>query len=226
VFVSAADPNGDGHAEIITSPDFMGGPDVRVFDAGNTTGVPNQEFLAYDQHFLGGVRTAAGIILGHAYIVTAPGFSGGPDIRVFDSTAPGIPMIVHFFAYNPAFTGGVFVAVGDVNNDGTPDIITAPGAGGGPEVKAFSGAALAMNQVSVLDDFFAYDPRFLGGVRVAATDVNGDGKADIITGAGPGGGPHVRIFDGGTGQQLEMNAVDSFIAYDPTFTGGVFVGGK
>jgi len=30
-----------------------------------------------------------------------------------------------------------------------------------------------------LDDFFAYDPRFTGGVRVAQGDVNGDGVADF-----------------------------------------------
>src|SRR5207253_182607 len=119
-----------------------------------------------------------------------------------------------FFAYAPGFSGGVFVAAGDVNGDGKADIITGAGPGGGPHVEVFSGA-----DGSVLDSFFAYNPAFTGGVSVAAVDFNGDGKADIVTGAGPGGGPHVRVRDGKT-----LNDLASFMAYDPTFTGGVFVG--
>jgi hypothetical protein len=69
-----------------------------------------------------------------------------------------------------------------------------------------------------LNSFFAYDSSFRGGVTVAVGDLNGDGKADIITGAGPGGGPQVKIFNG-TGQPL-----NSFLAYGPSFTGGVNVG--
>jgi hypothetical protein len=53
---------------------------------------------------------------------------------------------------------------------------------------------------------------------VAAGFINGDNKADVITGAGPGGGPHVRVFDGPTGTPIR-----SFFPYDSRFTGGVFV---
>ena len=94
-------------------------------------------------------------------------------------------------AYNAAFTGGVFVAAGDINGDGQADIVTGPGAGGGPHVRIFSGAA-----ARVLGEYFAYSAAFSGGVNVAAGDVNGDGTADVITGAGAGGGPHVRVFSG------------------------------
>ena len=41
--------------------------------------------------------------------------------------------------------------------------------------------------------FHAYDQIFGGGVRVAAADVNGDGMADIITGAGPRPADHMYV---------------------------------
>ena len=113
--------------------------------------------------------------------------------------------LASFFAYDPAFGGGVTVAAGDVDGDGRADIITGAGPGGGPHVKVFSGADL-----SELASFFAYDAAFGGGVNVAAGDVNGDGLADIVTGAGLGGGPHVKVFSG-----ADLSELASFFAYDP-----------
>ncbi|MBX9582034.1 MAG: VCBS repeat-containing protein, partial [Gemmataceae bacterium] len=57
-----------------------------------------------------------------------------------------------------------------------------------------------------------------GGARVAAADVTGDGVADLVAGAGPGGGPDVRVFDGTSGQLVRQ-----FFALEPTFAGGVSV---
>src|SRR5205823_4872652 len=65
----------------------------------------------------------------------------------------------------------------------------------------------------------AYATTFTGGVYVAATDLNGDGKAEIVTGAGATGGPHVKVFDGVTN-----NLLTEFMAYDASFFGGVRVG--
>jgi hypothetical protein len=184
---------------------------VNIIDG--RTGKLIRSFLAYDSRFRGGVRVALADVNGDSVpdIITAPGPSGGPDIRVFDGRTGAL--IREFMAYEPSFTGGVFVAAGDVNADGFADIITGRGESGAPEVKVFSGAT-----GSVLYDFMAYNPGFFGGVRVAAGDVNGDGRADIITGAGPHGGPHVQIFSGATGQLIR-----GFMAYSVNFAGGVFV---
>jgi uncharacterized repeat protein (TIGR01451 family) len=77
----------------------------------------------------------------------------------------------------------------DVNGDGFNEIVTGAGPGGGPHVNVWT---LATGAVTNLASFFASDPAFSGGVRIAAADVDGDGRAEIIAGAGPGGGPHVR----------------------------------
>jgi hypothetical protein len=191
--------------------DAGGGPEVKVYDA--ATGALKYDFMAYDVNFHGGVRVAVGDVNGDGVpdIVTAPGPGGGPEIEVFDGATGNL--IRAFFAFAPAFPGGAFVAVGDVNHDGFADIVVGADAGGGPQVTIFSG-----KDYGVLYSFFAFDPRFAGGVRVACGDVNGDGHADVITAAGPGGGPNVAIFSGKDGTLLR-----SYFAYDPSFHGGVYV---
>src|SRR5437667_297974 len=70
----------------------------------------------------------------------------------------------------------------------------------------------------VVPDLLTGPGQVAAGVSVAVGDVNGDGRADIMTGAGPGAGPHVKVFDGQRGQLLR-----SFFAYDAAFQGGVTV---
>ncbi len=147
----------------------------------------------------------------------------GSGVEVID-TATG-QVVAQFSAFDPAFTGGVSIAWGDVNGDGTPDLVVGAGAGGGPEVKVIDGSKLddvgpngAIAPAALLADFYAFDPNFTGGVSVAAADFTGDGRADIVVGAGRGGGPQVKVFDGAT-----MTMLRAFFAFDPNFTGGVSV---
>jgi hypothetical protein len=143
--------------------------------------------------------------------VTGAGPGAGPHVKVFDGATGAL--LASFFAFDASFQGGVRVALGDFTGDGRPDLVTAAGPGAGPHVKVFDGATGAL-----LASFFAFDPAFQGGVFVAAGDVNGDGRADLVTGAGAGAGPHVKVFGGADGGLLA-----SFFAFAPGFSGGVRV---
>ena len=61
-----------------------------------------------------------------------------------------------------------------------------------------------------MQNFFAFDPTFTGGVTVAAIDLTDDGMPEIITGTGPGGGSHARVFDSQTGELLHDHTVFGF----------------
>jgi hypothetical protein len=211
VFVAAGDVNGDRIADIIAGADAGAGPHVKVFDG--RTRQELQSFFAYPATFTGGVRVGAGDVNGDgaADIVTGAGPGAASHIKVFDGRSGA--MIRSFFAFESNFIGGVFVAAGDVTGDAMADVVVGADAGGAPHVKVFDAVT-----ISEIRSFLAYAPQFAGGVRVAAGDVNGDGIADIITGAGPGGAAHVKAFDGGT---LAVTA--SFLASAPGFTGGVYV---
>jgi len=222
VSVAAGDVNGDGRADIITGAGPGGGPHVRVL--GHLYGGAVEElcgFFACDPAFAGGVRVAAGDVDGdgRADIITGAGPGGGPHVRVLSCNdhAPDREL-ASFFAYAPSFAGGVYVAAGDVDGDGLADIITGADAGGGPHVRVFK--RQSNGSLTEIVGFLAYAPAFAGGVRVAAADLNGDGRAEIITAAGPGGGPHVRSF---TLTNDLVTELTGFLAYSPNFTGGVFV---
>ena len=163
--------------------------------------------------FRGEVRIARADINqdGISDIVAAKGPGSSPSLKVIDGATFGT--LLEMNVYDTAFTGGIYVTTGDTNGDNIPEIITGAGAGGGPHVKilnALTGAEIA--------SFFAYDSSFSGGISVAAADLDGNGLAEIVTGAGPGGGPHVKVFD-----PISHQVIKEFMAYDPSFRNGIFV---
>ena len=182
--------------------------------------------------FLGGVSTAIADVNkdGISDLIVGAGAGGGPRVRVFNGATNFQSTLFDFFAFDSKFKGGVSVAGDDFNGDGFADIVVGAGAGGGPAVGIFDG-----NTGNRISSFYAYGAGFKGGVSVASGDLDGSGFNSLVTGAGPGGGPHVRswrnsmFFENGTApifpgaQSITLEVTGQFYAYESTYTGGVLV---
>ncbi|HVX86896.1 MAG TPA: FG-GAP-like repeat-containing protein [Phycisphaerae bacterium] len=164
-----------------------------------------------DATHTGSASAATAITYPHYTLVaegSAPGQSASAYVVDATTNSP-VGGVVPF----PSFRGGVNVALGDVDGDGVPDLIVSTKAGGAPLVEVFNILTSQMIRA-----FYAFNTSFHGGVSIASGDVNGDGKADIIVGAGPGGGPQVKIFSG-----ADNSLLASYYAFSSAFTGGIEV---
>lgn len=194
----------------VVGADVGGAPRVRVFQPGGTVVL---DFFAFDPKFTGGVRVALGDVNddGVPDIIAATGPGVRTAVKVFDGTT--LAVLNEYAPFDGAFTGGSYVASGDVDGDGFADTLISAAETGGPRVQIYSGRTQ-----SVLADFFAFDADTRSGARIAAADLNEDGRADMITAMGIGGLPSVRNFSGATGALM-----NEFQVYSADFRGGVYV---
>ncbi|MDP3964756.1 MAG: FG-GAP-like repeat-containing protein [bacterium] len=167
-------------------------------------------FYAYSSSLRGGYYISSGNVLGDLKeeVITGTGNGFGPQVRVFDGEGN---IQSQFFAYFSFLRSGVRVASCDLNGDGRDEIVTAPGPGGRPHIRIFD----YLGNPTINNGFFALDGLFLGGANVACGDVDGDGLGEILVAAGPGGGPHVTIHES------DGTMIGNFMAYAPTFRGGI-----
>ncbi|MFO0800699.1 MAG: Ig-like domain-containing protein [Gemmataceae bacterium] len=214
VRVAVGDVNGDGVPDIVTTPGPGGGPHVKVFSGIDLTELAS--FFAFDSRFRSGANIAVGDIDadGVTEVVAAAAPGGGSHVRTFHVAGGQAEQITgplgSFFAFGEDFSGGVNVALGDFDGIAGDEIIVGA-ATLSPEVKVFGRGGV------VLTGFLAFDVARVG-ITVAAGDVDGDGKADVVVGPGDGGGPVVRVFRGGTGELMT-----STTAFDEDLRGGISV---
>jgi hypothetical protein len=195
-------------------------PRVRVLD-GETGADLFDPVLAFEGGVRRGVRVALGDLTGDGVpeVLAAPGKGAAGEVRIFDGG--GGAALGGIVPFEPGFRGGVFVAAGDVDGDLLTDVIAAPASGRGPDVAVFDGETLTSLAV-----FPAYEVDFKGGVTVATADFDNDGDAEIVTGAGKGRAPEVRVFDG-AGAPFTSGALpafaNAFLAYPDDFKKGITV---
>ena len=212
---------------------------VLVFRPDNTLVADFQPFGA---SYRGGISVAVAAVSGDGCDDLVVGATAGnPDVRVyvgkvfaggsFNAANPNASLLAQFFAYGLNFNVGANVAAGDIEHNGYADIVTGATAGN-PDVHIYRGKDIAQGTFhpsggSLVAHWFAYGLNFNIGANVAVGDVNGDGYADVVTGA-TAGNPDVHIYSGKDIAQGSFNPAGSsllaqFFAYGLNFNVGAFV---
>ena len=217
----------DGHQEILSSPGPGGvfGPHVRGwnYDGAGLSAIARISFFAYSTLRFG-ARVAGGDLGGDgdAEIVTGAGAGTvfGPHVRGFDYDGSAVTALpISFFAHASGRYGAA-VDTGDTYGDGTEEIVV----GRGPD-PANDGTVRGFNADGAVTDAFTFTAMALaGGPEVAAADIDADGAAEVVVGAGWGAANNTAVdgfaIVGGSGTAIPALA---FVPY-PGLSYGAKVG--
>jgi sugar lactone lactonase YvrE len=216
--VAAGDFNGDGYYEVVAGAGEGGGnsAEVKVFayDPINNIMVDSGiDLVAYSSG--DGVRVTAGDIDndGVDEIITAPGAgkNNRGTVKVWAvETAMGAGQWsvskVQEYTVSSRYRNSISIASGDVNGDGYGEVIT----GEGPDRRARDEIRIYDRNGEKVTEFKAYITKQYG-VNVASGDLDKDGVAEIVAGAGPGDRNRaiVKIFDANGVEQARIKALST-----------------
>lgn len=210
--VALADVTGDAIPDLVTAPGagLATGARVQVYDgsallAGTLPIVPLVSFLPYTTPTLytGEVHIAAGDFNGDnkADIVTGNVPPKGPTVKLFDGANLAGNPLASFKPFGGTYQGGARVAVGNVNaddilNNGNdrPDLIVGQSKNGSL-IKAYDGDQLLAGKFKVLLQKAVFPTVVKGGVFLAAGNIDGDARIDILVGLGSGAKSFVYAFE-------------------------------
>jgi hypothetical protein len=130
-------------------------------------------------------------------------------VRIFNLSGE---LEYQFYAFDKNRRGGVLAALGDIDGDGRNEIIAVEAGKTKPLARV-----LDRNGNVLKDNLSIFDKHYKNGISLAVSDVNCDGKDEIIGGAPQGVGDAVKIIDGNGA------IVSSFAPFDSKFYGGINV---
>lgn len=211
--VQTADINGDGVDEIVAYAGAGVSPILRVY---KKNGDRLAEVTAFNADFRGGLSAATGDFNndGKIEIAVAPAASGGPQVQVYKYDKGKLSLMTQFTAYSGNIRGGLSLAAGDTDANGYKSIITVPSSGAGPEVCVYRyEKGKFVKKAAIL----AYGSNNRDGVNLTSTDMNRDGKDEIVT-APMNGKSNVRVYREENGK---LKLLDWKMVFGNSFAGGV-----
>lgn len=209
VNVTFGNVTGDAAPESVISAGRGGGSRVNIYTAQGMIA----SFYAFASTDRRGTDVAVGDVDGDGMgeILASTFTSAGPRIAIFKYANGAVTKVREFVTFQ-GLNGAARLASGDTNGDGKDEIIAGAEPGGGPRVNIFD------ENGTVLMTQYVYDQAFRGGVDVAAGDVSGDTKDEVVVSPLTGGNSQIRVLN----QALTVQS--QFFAYTNAYVGGVNVG--
>jgi hypothetical protein len=186
-----------------------GAPSVLVYSV--STGQLVTKFQAFGPLATTGLRVSIADVVASGFrevIVTRR--TGSAAVRVWDANAASLAKVILVPGQS---TGGLFLAVGDFNDAGRDDLLIGRGAGSLPIV-----SLVESDTSSEFNQLLPFPTSYTGGVRVAAVDIDNDGRSDAIMAKGKNAPPEITVIDPDTGLRFT-----TFLAFDASMTAGLFV---
>jgi hypothetical protein len=195
VGVAAGDVDGDGTNEIVAASGPGRTGEVRVFDP---QGRQVSSFVPFGDGYRGGLSVAVGDLNADGSSEIVVGTLAAPArVRAFErgrQVGPTMSPLVPDAA-------GVDVAVADLDGNGFARIVAASASGAHPRV------AVVDPTTGVVQRTFEPSTAAQNGIRIAAGDLDGDGRDELVVSSAWGGDGSVQVLDGNGGGR------GSFLAY-------------